>query len=887
MWHARLKDKVGSNRKAAARLFAEWRKKASKEVEREGTTEQALANKIGMLHSKGDVTGWWRDRPVLRQLLADLLELEDDEIFRAPVRTLAGTFREFPALPPLERDEAPYRTSRAGSVFDLTRAAIASTERRRHWIVVPPGGGKSLAVELLRTRIPGEVNAQTVRRLVEAVALTRNDASRPVVVEVEEPDPASDQSSLRALEIHQASVVVLAPFKHPDERIREWTPSFPGDTPRGWNATWATSHGTPDQGWIARMLEWVDTRLGSSARDTKLDKDDVLAWLNAHPSVLRAVESPGDLLALCADFDTYGSEGAPHERAERWLRSLGVKSLPEDTPRSWGDYAAADCVIAMTEAHALDRGTASQERTFKAWSSSVPQASAPSSENAPGAEIVVGLLRAAGLLRSDEHGVVVYPKWTAAALAQRRLGQLVKERDVRTWGAVAGDASRQRLVDDALDGLTLSELRAAGEVLLTNLPPKPLSFAEVSALEALVAALGRRLVGDAPEPRVADLAKRALALQLGHLVSGASIGESRVPTTRRERNAWFLSGWAISLATSGADIEVPKDLRWVLPGWSSELLLSDAERHEFPWSSVQPWGATDAVQALARLTPKAVQRMAPTNVPKDVPRLLLPALILADGWKVTHEHLSALAGTWEEMLLATAVNDLDGQRRQSLASLFWQLASEACASSNAAPVAERLVYLKTRHSPLLRFVVENIPMTVVEDTARTAGTHRRRASGNAYTPSDPGALRHLSSELRAAAVRGRLCSPVQFDEVRELVEVLEGDDLDVLLDVVRTADRNVAAEFATRVWRDLPERAEAEARRAFHDRLAAAEAWLRTAPRARIGAMLEVVEASSDRPQWLRDWALARLLDAGVHAESLFRLMRPETPCADDPSLPT
>ena len=905
-WHERLKAKAGSNRKAATRLFPGWKKKARKEVEREKTTELALANKIGSLNSKGDVTGWWRDRPVLRQLLADLLELEADEVFGAPTRTLVSTFREFPALPPLERDEVPCRTSRAGSVFDLACAAVSDSERRRHWIVVPPGGGKSLAIELLRARFPGEVAAQTVVRLGDAVALARNDAGRPVVVEVEESAPAHDLASLSALEMHRGSVVVLAPFKHPDERITEWRTSMPEATPSGWNGTWATSHASPDADWIVRMLAWVEARLSSSPRDTKFDKDELLAWLDQHAAVLRAIQSPGDLLALCADFDSYGSDGAPPDRAERWLRSVGVRALPDETPRSWASYGAADCVTAIVVAHALDRATVLQERSFTAWSDLVPSA-APASESVPGPEHVVGLLRAGGLLRADERGVMLSPKWVAESLAQRRLAQHVNDRDVQVWGAIAGDVSRQFLVDDALDALAPSDLRAAGEALLAHLAEGDLGFAEVAGLEAVVAALGRRLASAEREQRDADLARRALELQLDHLVSGANIGERRVPTTRRNHDEWFLSGWAISLATSGADVDVPKDLRWELPGWSADLQLSEAQKlNHFPWSTTSPWGASSAVRALMDLTPIAVARLTPSEVPKDVPRLLLPALILADGWELTHEHLEQLAGTWEETVLADAVHRLDDGRRRSLAEVLWSFASDAVGGgmansagivmssgmsivagstgtaagrvTNPAPVAERIVHLQSHHAPLLRFVLANLPVAIVEETARIAGTHRRLRSGNQYTPSDPHALRHLSFEQRAAAVRGRLSTEVRFDEVRELVDVLDGDDLDVLLDVVRAADRNVAAEFAGRVWRVLPDRAEAEARRTSCEGLAAAEAWFRTAPRARTGVLIEMVEGAATRPPWVRDWALAKLLDAGVQAESLYRFTRPDPP---------
>lgn len=877
-WHVRLKDKAVSNREAAKRLFPEWKRNAREEVEREGTSATALANRIGLLSNKGDPTGWWRDRPFLKQLLADLVELEVDEIFGAPSGMRASLFREFPALPPLAGDESPCRTSPSGSVFDLVRAALGHGTQQRHWIVVPPGGGKSLAVELLRSRFPGEVSAQTVVRLGEAVAFARDGAVRPIVVEVEESDPANDETSVRALELHRASVVVLAAFSHPDEYSREGVPSRTHEASTGWNGKWGTIRAVPDPDWIVRMLRWVDARLSLSPRDTKFDKDAVLAWLNARPSVLRAIESPGDLLSLCADFDAYGRDGSPRERAERWLRSIGVKALPPEAPRSWVAYESADCVSAMMVAHAFDRATALHERSFAGWAGVVPSG-ALSSENTPGPTHIVGFLRSAGLLRADQSGAAGFPKWIAGAFAQHDVVQLVRDGDVRAWGAIAGDASRQGLVDDALDALRPGELCAAGEALLSSTPSEASTFAQIGALEALVAALGRRLVGDASDRRSAELAKRALVRQLEHLVSGANIGERRVPMTRRNHDRWFLSAWAISLATSGAGVEVPKDLRWELPGWSARLRLSEVEHlNHFPWSSVAPWGASDTVRALMPLTRRAVERVTPSEVPTAIPRLLLPALVL-EGWTVTPEHLEQLAGTWEETVLAGEMQRLEDERRRSLAEMFWKLASDAVGAPTPAPVAERIAYLQNRHASLLPPVLASLPAVVVEETARTAGAHRRPHSGSSYPASDPGVLRHLSLEQRAAAVRGRLSNHVRFDEVRELLEVLDGDDLDVVLDVVRVADRNVAAEFANRVWRLLPERAEEEARHALTEGLAAAEAWFRTAPRARIGALIEVASRLRERPHWVQDWALARLLDAGIHAESLFHLSRrPRSP---------
>lgn len=163
---------------------------------------------------------------------------------------------------------------------------------------------------------------------------------------------------------------------------------------------------------------------------------------------------------------------------------------------------------------------------------------------------------------------------------------------------------------------------------------------------------------------------------------------------------------ACSLATSGAAVDVPDDLRWELPGWSADLQLSEAQKlNHFPWSTVSPWGASSAMRALMKLTPRAVARLTPSEVPKDVPRLLLPALILSGGWKVNHEHLSQLAGSWEETVLADAAQRLDDERRRSLAETFWTFANDAAGSTNAAPVAERIIYLRNRHAPLLPLVL--------------------------------------------------------------------------------------------------------------------------------------------------------------------------------------
>lgn len=859
-WHARLKERVGSNRKAAERLFSDWRKTARKEVELEKSTVTAVENKLGSLHREGDRTGWWAKRPRLQQILAELLDLEVDEIFGAPSRADGMVFREFPALQPLNRDEQPVRTSRSGSVFDLVVAALNREGSRCNWIVAPPGAGKSLAVKLLSARFSREVLALTVVQLRDAVPFVGNEDRRALVVEVEESESVSDLSAASALEQHQNAVVVLAPFRHPDEGISEWRTSVPEDPPRGSNGVWTTTQWTPDAGWIARMLDWVGARLEFHLRDTKFAAADVIEWLDKTPWVRRAIQTPGELLALCADFDKYGTEGTPDERARRWLGTIGVKALPDDAPSTWVTHEAEKSIVAMIEAHALDRSTVMDERSFAGWATVVPPA-------AHGSELTVGYLRRAGLLRAAERGVTFFPKWAADALAQRRVTQFVRALKVAEWGALAGDASRQHLVDGALDGLSKSQLRSAAEAVVEG-DTKAVGFAEVAALEALVAALGRRLVADDNDTDTAKLAKRALLLQLGHLVTAKSIGELPLPLTRRDRDEWFLSGWAISLAASGETERVSERLRWVLPGWSEDLLLSEADPNELPWET------SSAAEGLRALAPKLVARLSPSSVPWTVPRLLLPPLFLAEGWELAFQHLNQIGGRREEVVLIEEAKKLDPKRRAALATRLWGIAGEVDRAAHPTPVAVRLTWLQNQYPRLLHFVRENLPASVVEETARNAGTHR--ISG-AHVDSVTRALSLLAPDQRAAAVRGRLTRAIRFDEMGEIVRVLDARDLEMLLDVVRDTDTDVAWAFTKRMWSDRPELAAAEARRAFEEKLHAAEAWFRNAPRSRLGALIDLAQEARERPMWLREWGLARLPDAGVHSESLFRLMQLES----------
>jgi hypothetical protein len=67
----------------------------------------------------------------------------------------------------------------------------------------------------------------------------------------------------------------------------------------------------------------------------------------------------------------------------------------------------------------------------------------------------------------------------------------------------------------------------------------------------------------------------------------------------------------------------------------------------------------------------------------------------------------------------------------------------------------------------------------------------------------------------SSVARWRCRTGARFREARELVPLLDQEDLDLALDLARAGDRQIAAEFTSFVWRTAPGRAREEARLAL------------------------------------------------------------------------
>ncbi|MGO9830952.1 MAG: hypothetical protein ACLPJH_12505 [Myxococcaceae bacterium] len=261
-WVKALHERFESNRLAAEALLSLCKKRARKAAK--GLEVRALANRISRLAREGDRTGWWKKRPQLQELLASLLEMEPDEIFRPPIKVNEGqpiAFPEFPKLPPLRSSEAVWGTySRRDSLYGVVQRLLSELGGKRYWVKAPMGSGKSLLVKRMATE--SHCQALSIRSLSDArQAIQSEDWS--LLIEVEEPSP-DDVSVLADLSTRGFSTVVMAPFALPNQAS-------------GWTEEMFHAEGH----WRERFLDWVAQRLGDA--NTGL-RETVLGWLSKRSS---------------------------------------------------------------------------------------------------------------------------------------------------------------------------------------------------------------------------------------------------------------------------------------------------------------------------------------------------------------------------------------------------------------------------------------------------------------------------------------------------------------------------------------------------------------------------------------------------------------------------
>jgi hypothetical protein len=837
----------------------------------------SLASRLGELR-RGVNEQWWCGRRALLRLAADVLDADvEDLIDRVRLEPKGVAFAEFPRLPPLAPGQEPCRVSRSGWLLDQVLAALEGLDTENGgvvWIVAPPGAGKSLCVRLLNDRHSVDIVAKTVRTLEAGAVIDRDGAA--LVIQVEEAESGADARALEALGARLRPVVVLTALEPPEAHA-------------GWAYSWLAHPWLRImryafcRGWRRRLVRWVDHRLDASDRETRFDPERVIEWLECHDPSQRLVATPGALLALCAVFDSHaGDESGVSTFARRWLE-LMAPALATPDGDSPGVSAAAYESLAVE--HFLRTHEQYGLLTASNWARLLPPELAPGSGGTPGSAKVIAEARQAGWLRGNVQGLTLYPGWVSEGLIREALAECFDDPDL-AWGLLAADASRQALVDAALDALPNGGLRRLARVVAKQPPPRML--ARVAAVEAVVAALARRFDHRelALEGQLAEDARRLLLFQLD-LLKAVALDVHR-PVSRPDRAEWIATAWALSFLVEAPASFSREDLAWQLPGWAPRLALSELPGDLLPWSEVMSseagdtWGTAQiAVRRIARRAFQVVAQLAPGDIPVDVPRVLLPALLFGAserGWRLQWAHLQQLAGSWEESFLAHVAGQHPPALRRELVAQLWELLAGTTTEKGNAPVVARMLLLKQQHVALRQLVLEHVKPELVASTVRQCGLQRQRVGTRGYLRFDTSVLSALPGPTLRAALLAWLETAGErgatFDEARELVPLLDAVDEELAIEFNGAVDSVIAAEFLGVVWSTAPERAREAAAEAFRAGRPLAKGWFVVAPGPELAGLARVVMASSQRPDWVREWATWRLPEGGEVAEVLYALAR-------------
>lgn len=855
---ARLQAKGLSDRKAGPLVRAAWTKRDPRV---NAPTAAAIAAKIGLLRKGHDT--WWRNRRHALAALADVLGCSSDDLLaegRRHVQEIA--FSELPEMKPLLPGQDPAQVMGGGWLGGLVDDAVQRGGLR--WLVVPPGGGKSLAIRMLQQRREDNgVVATTVRRLCDAPQL-----DVPLVLEVEHADPATDASAIAALTSRTTPTCILAAFV-PDFIHGAHEVNLSGD-------------------WQGEFARWVQRRLTG----TKLDAAEVLEWVAEVDPAGALFPTPGDLLPLLAYAHRAGvpssKVGLGGLARDHVGRLVGASSTP------WLRRSGARAVEALVEGRWW-ADVARQALELETWASVLPVALTPSPDPAllarqvkakrPVEDLVsakpveaIHDLCDIGILRTHRCGRLdVFPTWLGPALEREVVIKAFRASAIDAWALWAVDATRKDIVDQGLDAVAPADLVRNAERVVADE-----RLAAVSATEALFAALGRRSLQTdwQPSPEMVPCLQRLGRRQLELLdrLSQAVAPTLTLPLTRRvgldqraELAVWLADAWALSFAVP-APPDVGREAGWRLPGWTSKLRLADAPT-DLPTLTMNlstfshPW-----LRNLLRIARRAVAKCVDLEPPAEVADVLLPWVIIdgpARSWALTdaqsygvfHSGCATLVGE----LLEQELDDL----RTSVVTHLWPAflkehgGGDPIYALSARPMGwRRLHELFVRHLPLESFS-ESLEATNLLDRPRDLPE---------LVAMLPERLRRSALAVAAKQIRAQR-RPV-FG-LGQILERLGPSDIDLLVEFV--AERyGGGAIGAKRVWALDPKRALAETRDALrrgedHE----AYAWFESAPEAALDDLLDALADQQSRGDvpWAARWLATVMSHARTRAPRVFAML--------------
>jgi hypothetical protein len=698
---------------AGIKTDAELARRLKEGLERRGEQLErgpdSLTQEIRRL--RGGRVSWFANYRAGLEVLAEILDVEPNDLLPNEHHHGSKEFDAFPALLPLPRSEPAFTYGRlraarteAGGVRGTSVGGRAAAGEQMHhlprepalkWAAAPAGAGKSFAVTRLANRtVPRTMDGVTLERRIEARSVARlADAQRlsthdgPLVLEVGalSGDPAVDWATMRDLTRH-GDVTVLARFARPgtDEGWRDWE--------------WVV-----DAGERRGLLECLRPRCPEG---TLFDAGQAYEWLEEHDPDAVRFATMRDLLVVANALHQGGPSRLKLEALEgEWDRHRASPqgSWPRDARRAlvrgrlsalrhparggldastWAEVVAetgrveppampAGAVGALLEQH-RGSGTEAKEAARKLQDALTTPSSPARFVEAAAEHEVLQVARNGGL--------DVEPGWlreaVADAVAAEALGSSPTE-----WSSWCLCPERRRMVDRALDHCPDDRLAGIVGEVVDRWDPE--AVPTVAALEAVARSCARRLPMGGSALRVAPLSKLAERLWLG----AGHVFDSRPPLPAffglDDFCAWVATCWSFSL-----HVEAPEgwrgenDALWLFPGWHEGLLpVVDAPgwlRQVVPVA----WGAeTDAEReafALEHLMAKVaggVTEICDFAGCDATPRCLLYPRILeaagSEGATLSKADLDALSATMVRSQLR-ALHQRSEPEARDVGRLLWR-----------------------------------------------------------------------------------------------------------------------------------------------------------------------------------------------------------------------
>jgi hypothetical protein len=882
---ARLKAKGLSNRTAGRRVLDAWKKRDPRE--RDLPKPASIAVKLGELQ-RGTPT-WWNNHPHALEALASLLDcLPDDLVALAPAAAEAISFGEFSELPPLQADEDPCALDAHGW---LGSQALHALNKGVHaWFLAPAGTGKTLALWYLRQRASGSITTFTARTLAEAAR--ESDPAMPLIVEVQLADAITDVTALGELTLRRTNTCVLAPFRRPSLGAKA-------------SSRWIDHRFSPCEGWREQLIRWVHGRLPEPVR---LDVTGLLDWLEDVDAAGELFATPGELLPIVAWCYRKNSkptkktslEALADEHLARlfdaagqrhpWLRSEGQKVVEAlvrrriedvDLPNAplpletWVALLPADVAPGASEADVRRQIDAvARERTADVRRRKADEAIKALS--ASRAREAILLLVEQGVLRTQVDGHLdIFPTWARRALDRRAILEQFRGETCR-WGIRAAEASRKFAFDEVLDSLAPRSLVDMAAKISVE-PAGELHV--VVAIEALFAALGRRMIGGwEPAPEHVPSLQALGQLQAELLLKAVEVDMTRppIPITRFNveynrmwQTFWVFEAWAFSLKVPRPS-PVPSVVRWSLPGWADDLRLVDAPLGlHFPLDdqakSQQERARVANRVDLAAISRQVLEHCMDSETPERVEGVFIPWLIidgLPGGGKPHMEHSKAAVAHGD--FLAELLEAEDAEKQVRIVSELWP-AMKAHAGGHPLWGLTRLL---TEAPRLLGMVAAHLPRELLERDLASAQIHGEVEQIEML----PSALQR--SVLRGIANRiGTTAEPTP-SELASYMTVLDDEDVDLLVQFA--SDKySVGHAAACRLFTLDPARGLREAQAALQQASPIAWIWFYSAPKGHWRALLDLLETyGAERTSWGNRWIARMLSRAGTEAPRMFRLLQ-------------